>query len=236
MTSTVTREVCAILAVTLAACGSKADKQATPQLPDELARWMPHDASAVWQGPWVTGLTFDLGRDSGTTALQIDGDKAVVFDGTRERNMSFAVIAPCVAEFVEAQPEDTRGSVVVTGTVSREVEFVLAGGKLEVGRGWLGYVQGKAAIACRNSSANGAIYTIDAAGHCERWEQWPRTAPWRHEEARCAWQTRDGHDVLAIEHGVALVADGNILRGEQTGMLQQTRAASFAAAKAALAK
>jgi len=227
--------------VALAACGSKDHEpqivMVTVPLPGELAQWMPPDVGSAWQGSWVSGLTFDIRRDSGTTALQIDGNRAVVFDGTRERTMTFAVIAPCLAEFVEIESEDTRGSVAMTKTISREIEFVRARGRLEVGRGWLGYVRGKAAIACSNSAADGAVYTLDERANCARWEQWPRTSPWQHTAARCTWSKRGGLDVLAIEHGqkhLELVADGEILRGDDTLAIGQTRASTFADAKAAL--
>jgi hypothetical protein len=241
--------------IAVMACSSKAKEKEEPREPDlpplevpgdmppEMARWMPPEAERAWQGGWISYVHLSpLQREGTDVALQIKGDELTAFDGKEERKMTFAVIAPCIAELTRNGERSEKHRVLITATISREIEFAIVRGALVPGHGWVGYRRGKAAIACRGNSSSGAVYTLDERGTCTRWEQWPRTSPWLGKPAACRWMEADGKPRLVIAHDkdeIALDAVDDLLQDEPfrdfVARYPHTRTATFVEAKVAVA-
>lgn len=219
------------------AAGASAAKPNEPtggdaELPDELAGWMPKDASQLWQGAWSTRLTL---RTSGSmsmagdpAAIEVHGDKATVWDGVAEHAVGFAMRGPCSADFAVTR---TEGAAVMTS--HHEKRFAVRGGALEVGGdGAVGYRRGKTAVAC----AVDGVYVVDASGACKLWSL--SLGKWAGKPATCEWKTADGKDVLSVGRDKSwttdLVADGDALASDQfrDEVKLTTRAKDYAEAKA----
>ena len=176
-------------------------------LPPELAAWMPKDAQQQWNGAWASRLTM---RTSGTismagdpAAIQIDGDKATVWDGKEEHHLGFQLAAPCEAKFSDKKPDGA--------TYYYSKQFVIAGGALQAGEGAVGYRKGKSAVVCAVS----AVYTLDDAGTCKKWMH---MFDWKSDPATCKWSSEGGKDVLTVGEGDfanKLSADGDVLEDDQ---------------------
>lgn len=207
-----------LAAALLGACDRKAadDGNLSTHRPESFDAWMPDGAVPAWQGAWTSQLTLSLTADESRVAtpldLDVDGDTATAFDGTRKHKLRFAVIAPCAVQF--AQPIHVEGSIN-GGTAYHGAQFVFDGGTLRVGRGAAGYRKGKAAVVC-SEGRNAGVHILDEQGVCTTWQDW--FDRWESKPATCTWSERDGHDVLTIgtgEWAPELIARGNVLESEQ---------------------
>jgi len=208
-----------VAAALLVGCGRKgASDNLTTRRPAAFDAWMPQGAVAAWQGAWRSRLTLSLTAEESRTSepigVEIRGDTATAFDGTREHRLRFAVVAPCAVQF--AQPIQVEGSIH-GGTAYHGAQFVIDRGTLRIGRGAAGYRKGKTAVVC-SEGRNAGVHILDEHGVCTTWQDW--FDRWESKPATCTWSTRDGHDVLTIGSGEwapELVARGDVLESEQFG-------------------
>ena len=225
-----------VVVVLLISCGGKHDGGGgggadTSNMPAELASWMPKDASQAWQGAWTTRMTLSsmVSWGNDLAALDIKDDGAKAFDGKTEYPLGFGIDSPCTAGF--KQPI-TEGSMK-GGTSTHTKQFLIKDGKLLAGEGSAGMRKGKTAVACMIGMEN--VATIDDKG-CKTWSA--MFDKWSSKDAKCAWSSEGGKDVLTIGEGNwahKLVADGDLLMDEQfADQVKQgthAKAASYDAAK-----
>lgn len=181
-------------------------------LPEEIAAWMPKDASAAWQGAWAGRMTF---RTSGMismagdpAAIDVQGEKATAWDGTADHALGID-LAPCLATF--AEKSESGGA---TMTTKHDKQYVIVGGKLVAGEGAAGYRKGKTAIVC--SSGMKPIATLDDKGQCKEWSNF--MGRWEGKPTTCAWSQDNGKDVLTIGTGdwsTKVSAEGDVLQSDQ---------------------
>jgi hypothetical protein len=201
-------------------------------LPDDIAKWMPANASQLLSGVWETRISFYEAKSMDiAAALEITGDKARASDGQKDHTLGFAIETPCSFALTES-----AGGGKVTYTKF----FLVQAGKLAaVGDGAGGYRKGKEAIACM--IGGDSLVTSDAAGACKSWKRDFMDKTWTSKPVDCAWASKDGKDTLRIgkpddAFSHSLVADGDLLwseqlRDETTKQRYMKHAADFAAAK-----
>ena len=163
-----------------------------PALPRAIAAWMPAAASDAWQGNWQ--LPIDRRWRS---AVEINGDRAIVFDGAHDRGMGFGAVLPCEARFARGAPTSWR---------EFHLRYALRAGELFVSRFAIGLRRDRQAIVC----AVDGVYVLDARGHCDKWTEFG-DARWQREKAHCVWSGSDRLQVGTSEGGEDLVADGDVL-------------------------
>lgn len=222
----------------LAACDRKGtEDNLSTKRPATFDAWMPAGAVVAWQGAWISRLTLSWtaadARTDDPIALDIRGDAATAFDGSRDHKLRFGVIAPCAVQF--AQPIRVEGSIN-GGTAYHGAQFVVDRGTLRVGRGAAGYRKGKTAVVC-SEGRNAGVHILDERGVCTTWQDW--FDRWESKPATCTWSQRDGHDILTIGSGEwapELVARGDILESDQfrdyVADGYYRRASDFSAARA----
>ena len=205
-----------------------------PTLPDEIGAWMPKGAVDAWQGAWSSRLSIktsmSMSMAGDPAALEITGDKAKVFDGTKETEVGFIVDSPCSASFKVAITEGTMKG----GTSTITKQFMLKDGKLLAGEGATGMRKGKAAIVCMIGLDK--LVTLDDKGVCKSWSN--MFDKWSSKDATCTWSKDGDKDILTIGKGdwtTKVYAEGDLLQNEQfADYVKQglhTKAASYDAAK-----
>lgn len=204
-------------------------------LPDEMAAFMPKDASAAWQGAWASRMTL---KTSGTismagdpAAIEVKGDDATAYDGKTEHKLNLVIAAPCLAQF----GEKSDGPMGSTMTTKHDKQFLIVNGQLQAGEGAAGYRKGKAAVVCTVGMSG--VVTLDDKGACKEWSNF--MGKWDGKPTTCTWSQADGKDVLTIGTGdwaTKVQADGDTLTNEQfRDEVKQglhAKAADYAAAKA----
>lgn len=177
------------LLVLLVACKDAQDfTERIPQqqraLKMQMETWMPAGVAKAWQGAWL----LQLEDDGPLVAVDVRGDKAVLFDGVAEKQVDFKVIEPCAVAF---------------GTY--EIQFLLEDGKIRAGRGAAGMRstetgKDKTAIACGDGRDPGApeegVYLVEG-NRCATWKRNAQGA-WSSREGVCAWANARGEDLLDV--------------------------------------
>jgi hypothetical protein len=150
----------------------------------QMSTWMPKDVDKAWQGAWL----LQLEDDGPFVAVDVRGDKAMLFDGVAERQVDFKIIEPCAVAF---------------GT--HEIQFLLEDGKVRVGRGAAGMrstEKGKeeTAIACGDGRDPGApeegVFLVEG-NRCASWKRDAKGA-WSSREGVCTWANARGDDLLDV--------------------------------------
>jgi hypothetical protein len=229
-----------VTAATSGACkktsGGAGGEGGKPNMPPELAAWMPKDATAGWEGAWSTRLSLAMsGRISmagDPAALEIKGAKAKAFDGTKDHDLGFAIASPCTVNFTR---KATLGGMEGTETMTKQ--YVVKDGKVLIGDGAAGYRKDKTAMVCASSSMDG-YYVLSDKG-CMQFKD--KFGKLESAAAQCAWSNEDGKDVLTLGEGdwkTKVIADGDTLQSEQfTEMTAKSvKTASFDEAKAKVAE
>ena len=206
-------------------------------LPAEISAWMPAGAADAWQGSWSSRLTLRTGgmmsMAGDPAAIEIKGDKAKVWDGTKEHDLGFAVDSPCSVTFKQTITEGSMKG----GTSSHSKQFLIKDGKVIAGEGAVGYRKGKAAVVCMIGMDK--LVTLDDKGACKSWSN--MFDKWNSKDTTCAWTSIEGKDVLTVGTGdwsTKVFADKDLLQNEQfsdfvkQGLHTQTK--SYDEAKAAV--
>jgi hypothetical protein len=188
----------AALLLLLVAC--KDAKEFTDVVPEQqralqmkMSAWMPKDADKAWQGAWL----LQLDDDGPYVAVDVRGDKALLFDGVAEKQVEFKIIEPCAVAF---------------GT--HEIQFLLEDGKIRVGRGAAGMRKAKTAVACGDGRDPGApeegVFLVEG----QRCASWKRDAKgtWSAREGVCAWANARGDDLLDV--GTEHYSSTLVIRGD----------------------
>lgn len=221
-----------VVVLALIAC-KKQPVGGLPDVPDDVAKWMPAGARDLFQGAWQTRISFyDAKQIDTPAALEITGDSAKASDGKTDHTMQFSIKSPC--QF--ALSEQAGG-----GTVTYTKFFLVAGGKLAaVGDGAAGYRKGKAAIVCQ--VGKDGLVVVDASGACNAWQIDFFSKKWQSTPSQCTWTQKDGKEALQVGNpsdpfASTLVADGDLLwsdqlRDEVKSERFMKRATDYAAAKA----
>jgi len=230
----------AVLAIAAPACkktdssGPAAKAAEGGDLPDEIGKWMPADASKLLQGVLETHISFYKAKTMDVAAaLEVTGDTAHASDGQTDHSLTLSIKTPCSFELVE----DVGGGA----KASYEKHFLAQGGKLvAIGDGAAGYRKGKEAIAC--ATGHHDLYTSDASGACKAWKRAFMDKKWKSEPTECAWTTKDGKEAWQLGKADdpwahVLYTDGDLLmsdqlRDEVKSERFMKRAPDFAAAKA----
>ncbi len=226
---------CALL-LGLAACGGKketAGNNPPPSvdgLPAELAAWHPKDALTAWQGSYTTRMALRDPLEAEEVVLDVKGESAKGFDGTKEYPLGFSIIAPCIAAFEQAVTEGKMAG----STTTHAKQFVIKDGTLIAAEGGVGMRKGKAAIVCQYGADK--IVTLDDKGTCKSWDD---DGTWTSKPIECAWgTTEDGKQQLTVGTITTLIADGDLLFDARFRLQRDRkfheRHASYDAAKQAL--
>lgn len=224
----------AALLLLVGAC--KDAKELTDHLPQQqralqakMSTWMPATAHQLWQGAWL----LQLADDAPPVAVDVRGDKAVLFDGVDEKQVEFRVIEPCAVAFG-----------------SQEIQFVIDAGKIRAGRGAAGMRKGTDAIVCGDGRDPGApeegVYLVEG-NRCATWKRDANSlgatlgsAAWSFREGVCVWANARGEDLLetGTEHYRSLmVVKGDLLEEREFTKASKInmRATSWDAAKTSAA-
>jgi hypothetical protein len=211
------------LALLLIACKDEkplvehAAKQRAVEQAGDMSTWMPKDAAAAWQGAWLLHLV----DDGPLVGVDVAGDKATIFDGKAQTEVSFKIVAPCV---------------VAIGT--HELQFLVRGGQIVVGRGAAGMRNGDKAIVCGDGRDPGApeegVYLV-TGNKCQTWKRDAQGA-WSWRTGVCVWANARGDDLLDVgtEHySSTVVVKGDFLEERYFTETAKTnsRATSWDAAK-----
>jgi hypothetical protein len=198
---------------------------------------MPANMNALLQGAWQTRISFygEKGASiDAPTALEITGNKARAWDGTKEHALELEPVAPCLFGL--------RESIAGNGWASYQKRFLAANGKLvAVGDGAAGYRKGKEAIVCQIGPDD--VITSDANGTCKSWSRDVMDPKkWHSKDTPCAWGKKDGKDTFTAgkagdSFASTLDADGDLLwtdqlRDETKAERYMKKATDYAAAKA----
>lgn len=202
---------------------AETDKKAAepPKPTGPFAAWDLDARTKAWQGAHVAPLQ-SLGSWS---AIEVKGDKVVVWDGKEEKTLDFAVLSPCEARFMESLPDGSR-----SGWTSH---YTIKDGKIVAGMGDAGSRKGKEAIACVSNT----IVVMDASGTCTEWKaSMFDDGKYEQAPATCRWLEEDGKEMFGVtirDWETKLLVDGDALMTEQLAQTHSEPVADLAAAKAA---
>lgn len=182
-----------------------------------MGEWMPKGVLAAWQGAWLLRFV-----DEGPlVAVNVEGEKATVFDGITETQVPFKIIEPCAVAI------DTR-----------ELQFLIRDGKVVSGHGAAGMRKGEKAIVCGDGRDPGApeegVYLVNK-NRCKTWKRDAKGA-WSSRDGVCVWANARGDDLLDVgtEHySSTVVVKGDFLeeRNFTRSSKDHTKATSWDAAK-----
>ncbi|MGE0403766.1 MAG: hypothetical protein AB7T06_44070 [Kofleriaceae bacterium] len=204
--------------------------------PSEFAAWTPKDAATLFEGAWLVRMHLQSDKKTYTSmagepvALDIKGAKVTAFGGDKEQELSFAIETPCGALLDEPITEGSMKG----GVAHHNLMFVVENGKLLVGSGAAGYRKGKTALVC-SEGMNGGVTIVDDKGGCVTWDK--KFREWEKKTDTCAWEQKDGADVLTIGTGdwkTVVKAQGDVLASDQfrESIKDYVKAKDFADAKA----
>lgn len=193
-----------------------AQKQGVVEKPGDMDAWMPKDAVSAWQGAWLIHLV----EEGPLVGVNVAGDKATIFDGKDEQQVAFKIIEPCA---------------VAIGT--HELQFLIRGGKVVVGRGAAGMRDGDKAIVCGDGRDPDApeegVYLV-TGNKCQTWKRDKGVWGWR--TGVCVWANARGDDLLDVgtEHySSTVIVKGDFLeeRNFTRSAKNNAKATSWDAAK-----
>jgi len=206
-----------LVVVAALGCGNKKTGEPAPpsadSMPVEIAAWMPRNAVQAWQGAHLTRMPLRDLMDAEPVVLDVKGESAKGFDGTKEYPLGFSITAPCTAGFDQARTEGQMAG----NTLTHSKQFLIKDGMLIAGEGAVGMRKGKTAVVCQFGV--NTLVTLDDKGVCKSWEN---VTGWTSKTVPCEWSTtEDGREQLVVDGITKLVADGDLLMDD--GFVSQLR-------------